>query len=67
MKAGFSLIVFDVIFPRKKNVFYQLQIFFLMKTGFSLIYFRGIYPIQSSEFIKALNFGNNFNKLQKKT
>ena len=37
-----------------------------MKTGYILIDFDVIFPIQSSEFIKSLNFGGNLKKkLQK--
>ena len=38
------------------------EIFFLIKAAYSLIYIDVIFPIQSSEFIKSLNFGSNLKK-----
>ena len=37
-----------------------------MKTGYILIGFDGIFPIQSSEFIKSVNFGSNLIKTARK-
>ena len=49
-------------FTRNSPLFYYIQIFFQIKTGYSLIDFDMIFPIQSSEFIKSLNFGSNLKK-----
>ena len=37
-----------------------------MKTGYILIDFDVIFPIQSTEFIKLLNFGSNVKKIARK-
>ena len=48
-------------------LFYYIQIFFKVKTGSISIDFDVFFPIQSSEFIKSLNFESNLKKkLQEK-
>ena len=54
-------------FTRNNPFFYEIQIFIWMKTGHIMLDFDVILPMQSTEFIKSLNFGNNLKKkLQKK-
>ena len=45
-----------------KSVICWLQIFLKLKTGYIVIDFDVIFPMQSSEFIKALDFGSNLKK-----
>ena len=45
------------------HIQFLLKFFFnLMKTGFFLIDFDVIFLMQSSEFIKSVNFGSNMKK-----
>ena len=41
---------------------YSIQIFFWIKTGYSQIEFDVDFPMQSSEFIRSLNFGTDLKK-----
>ena len=52
----------------RNNQFLNYIEYFLNKTGCSRMDFDVISPIQSSEFIKSVNYGNNLKKknMQKK-
>ena len=48
-------------FDRNNPFFYSIKKNYI-KTGYIQIDFDEIFPIQSSEFIKTLKFGSNFEK-----
>ena len=57
---------FSFFSPKKSVFFYFLRIFFSIKTGNNLINVDVIFPMQSSKFIKSLNFGSNLKNLKEK-